>query len=113
MTGAVAILCALVLIAMAALGPSGTGDIEYRTSQSGLWQVMGQDLADLFVAIGEEIGNLRPLSGLKIRRQIRSSCRKELDVSIVANPIHAAGIGTARHSSRLIVAAGYGEVARV
>ena len=49
-TGAVAILCALVLIAMAALGPSGTGDIEYRTSQSGLWQVMGQDLADLFIA---------------------------------------------------------------
>ncbi len=48
-TGAVAILCALVLIAMAALGPSGTGDIEYRTSQSGLWQVMGQDLADLFL----------------------------------------------------------------
>lgn len=48
-TGAVAIMCALVLIAMAALGPSGTGDIEYRTSQSGLWQVMGQDLADLFL----------------------------------------------------------------
>jgi len=48
-TGAVAILCAAVLIAMAALGPSGTGDIEYRTSQSGLWQVMGQDLADLFL----------------------------------------------------------------
>jgi len=48
-TGAVAILCAAVLIAMAALGPSGTGDIEYRTSQSGIWQVMGQDLADLFL----------------------------------------------------------------
>ncbi|HNU35461.1 MAG TPA: hypothetical protein PKJ15_02585, partial [Methanomassiliicoccales archaeon] len=48
-TGAVAILCAAVLIAMAALGPSGTGDIEYRTSQSGVWQVMGQDLADLLL----------------------------------------------------------------
>ena len=48
-TGTVAILCALVLIAMAALGPSGTGDLEYRTSQSGVWQVMGQDLADLFL----------------------------------------------------------------
>ncbi len=48
-TGAVAILCAAVLIAMAALGPSGTGDIEYRTSQSGIWQVMGQDLADLLL----------------------------------------------------------------
>lgn len=48
-TGAVAILCAVVLMAMAALGPSGTGDIEYRTSQSGIWQIMGQDLADLFL----------------------------------------------------------------
>jgi hypothetical protein len=48
-TGAVAIICAAVLLTMAALGPSGTGDIEYRTSQSGLWQVMGQDLADLFL----------------------------------------------------------------
>ncbi len=48
-TGAVALLCAAVLIAMAALGPSGTEDIEYRTSQSGTWQVMGQDLADLFL----------------------------------------------------------------
>ncbi len=48
-TGAIAILCAAVLLAMAALGPSGTGDIEYRTSQSGLWQVMGQDLADVLL----------------------------------------------------------------
>lgn len=48
-TGAVAILCAAVLIAMAVLGPSGTGDLEYRSSQSGIWQIMGQDLADLFL----------------------------------------------------------------
>ncbi len=48
-TGAVALLCAAVLIALAALGPSGTGDIQYRTTQSGIWQVMGQDLADLFL----------------------------------------------------------------
>lgn len=48
-TGTVAILCAVVLMSMAALGPSGTGDIENRTSQSGIWQVMGQDLADLFL----------------------------------------------------------------
>lgn len=48
-TGTVAILCAAVLLAMAALGPSGTGDLEYRTSQSGIWQVMGQDLADLLL----------------------------------------------------------------
>lgn len=48
-TGAVAIICAAVLIAMAALGPSGTGDLVYRSSQSGIWQIMGQDLADLFL----------------------------------------------------------------
>lgn len=48
-TGAVAFLCAAVLIALAALGPSGTGDIQYRTTQSGIWQVMGQDMADLFL----------------------------------------------------------------
>lgn len=48
-TGAVALLCAAVLIALAALGPSGTGDIQYRTTQSGVWQVMGQDMADLFL----------------------------------------------------------------
>lgn len=48
-TGAVAILCAAVLVAMAVLGPSGTGDLMYRSSRSGIWQIMGQDLADLFL----------------------------------------------------------------
>ncbi|TFG56937.1 MAG: hypothetical protein E4H30_02235 [Methanomassiliicoccus sp.] len=48
-TGGTAMICALVLIVMAALGPLGTGDIQYHTSQSGEWQIMGQDLADLFL----------------------------------------------------------------
>jgi hypothetical protein len=47
--GGTAIICAVVLILMAALGPLGAGDIQYRTSQSGDWQIMGQDLADLFL----------------------------------------------------------------
>ena len=42
-------ICALVLIVMAALGPLGNGDIQYRTSQSGEWQIMGQDLTDIFL----------------------------------------------------------------
>ncbi|MCG7844186.1 MAG: hypothetical protein MIO90_01990 [Methanomassiliicoccales archaeon] len=48
-TGGTAVICALALIIMAALGPLGTGDIQYHTSQSGEWQIMGQDLADLFL----------------------------------------------------------------
>jgi len=47
--GIAAIVCAAVLITMAALGPMGTEDLRYHTSQSGLWQVMGQDLADLLL----------------------------------------------------------------
>ncbi len=37
------------MIAIAALGPLGTGAIEYRTSQSGVWQLEGQDVANLAV----------------------------------------------------------------
>lgn len=48
-SGAVALICSFVLIAMAILGPLGTGAIVHRTSQSGVWQVMGQDLADLLL----------------------------------------------------------------
>ncbi|MBI0583137.1 MAG: hypothetical protein ISF22_02805 [Methanomassiliicoccus sp.] len=51
LNGAAAMVCALALIIMAALGPLGTGDILYRTSQSGIWQIMGQDLTDLFLII--------------------------------------------------------------
>jgi hypothetical protein len=44
-----AIICAVVLILMAILGPLGIGVIHYRTSQSNLWQTEGQDLADLLL----------------------------------------------------------------
>jgi len=45
----VAIVCAFILVLMAVLGPLGLGVIHYRTSQSGILQLEGQDLADLFV----------------------------------------------------------------
>lgn len=48
-TGATALVCAVVLLLMAALGPMGTGDIVYRTSESALYQNQGQDLADIFL----------------------------------------------------------------
>jgi hypothetical protein len=45
--GIAAFACAAVLIAVAVLGPLGTDTIQYRTSQSGVWQLMGQDFANL------------------------------------------------------------------
>jgi hypothetical protein len=45
--GLTAIICAATLVLIAFLGPVGQGIIEYRTSQSGIWQISGQDLANL------------------------------------------------------------------
>ena len=45
--GFTAILCAAVLVAIAVLGPIGLGAMEYKTSQSNVWQVAGQDIANL------------------------------------------------------------------
>jgi len=45
--GVTAIICAATLILIAFLGPIGQGIIQYRTSQSGIWQITGQDLANL------------------------------------------------------------------
>ena len=45
--GVTAIICAATLILIAFLGPIGQGIIQYRTSQSGIWQISGQDLANL------------------------------------------------------------------
>lgn len=47
--GCTAILCAVVLVLIAILGPLGLGIMEHRTSQSGVYQLMGQDLADLLL----------------------------------------------------------------
>ena len=47
MTGVVAYICAIMIILLAALGPLGLGDIQYRSSESGIWQLEGQDLTDL------------------------------------------------------------------
>ncbi|MBD3159350.1 MAG: hypothetical protein GF309_11220 [Candidatus Lokiarchaeota archaeon] len=45
----VAIACAIVFIVIAAIGPLGLGIMEHRSSQSVIWQLMGQDLADLIL----------------------------------------------------------------
>lgn len=45
--GATAIICAAALVSIAFLGPIGQEIIQYKTSQSGIWQIVGQDLANL------------------------------------------------------------------
>ena len=45
--GITAIICAATLVLIAFLGPVCQGIIQYRTSQSGIWQISGQDLANL------------------------------------------------------------------
>jgi len=44
-----AFICAGALALMALLGPLGTGTIQYRTSQSGIWQIEGGDLVNLLL----------------------------------------------------------------
>lgn len=48
---AIAIVCGVGLASTAALGPLGAGVIHYRTSQSGIWQVEGNDLANLVLMV--------------------------------------------------------------
>lgn len=45
--GITAIICAATLVLIAFLGPIGQEIIQYRTSQSGIWQITGQDLTNL------------------------------------------------------------------
>ncbi|MHA2210352.1 MAG: hypothetical protein ACXABV_14410 [Candidatus Thorarchaeota archaeon] len=47
--GVVAIVCAGILIAIALLGPLGFGIMEHRTSQSAIYQTMGQDLVGILL----------------------------------------------------------------
>jgi len=47
--GITAIFCAVVLVVIVALGPILVGVIQYRTSQSSLWQIEGNDLANLIL----------------------------------------------------------------
>jgi hypothetical protein len=44
-----AFICGILLILMAVIGPLGLDILKYRTSQSGIIQLMGQDLADLIL----------------------------------------------------------------
>ena len=45
--GVTAIFCAAVLVTITVLGPVGFGQIQYRISQSGLYQTEGFDITDL------------------------------------------------------------------
>ncbi|MFX0056084.1 MAG: hypothetical protein ACFFAX_16305 [Promethearchaeota archaeon] len=47
--GIVAMVCAGILITIAFLGPLGFGVMEHRTSQSAIYQTMGQDLVGLLL----------------------------------------------------------------
>ncbi len=44
-----AFVSAVALAVMALLGPLGSGTIEYRTSESGTWQIEGGDVVNLFL----------------------------------------------------------------
>lgn len=46
-----AFLGAVVVAALAILGPLGLGQIQYRTSQSGIWQAMGVDAVNLILIL--------------------------------------------------------------
>ncbi|QLH75266.1 MAG: hypothetical protein HPY73_07325 [Methanomassiliicoccales archaeon] len=45
--GIAALICGILLVVMAVLGPLGLDLIEHRVSQSAKWQLEGQDIADL------------------------------------------------------------------
>lgn len=45
--GTVAIICGIVLLVIALLGPLMLGEIHYRTSQSAIWQNEGNDIVNL------------------------------------------------------------------
>ena len=49
--GVAAILCAIALTLLAVLGPLGLGVIQYHSSQSAIWQIAGNDLANLVLTI--------------------------------------------------------------
>ena len=49
--GVVAIICAAVLLALALLGPLGSGSIVYRSSESAIMQVEGNDISNLFLMV--------------------------------------------------------------
>lgn len=50
-TGLVAFVCSIVLVLIALWGPLGLGLMQHRTSQSGIYQLMGQDLVDLILIV--------------------------------------------------------------
>ncbi len=49
--GIAALVSAGALIAISVLGPLGTESIQYRTSQSGIWQIQGGDFVNLFLVV--------------------------------------------------------------
>lgn len=49
--GPAALICAVVLTAVALLGPLGLGEIQYKASQSGIWQIEGADIVNLVLIV--------------------------------------------------------------
>ena len=49
--GPAALICAAVLIMLAVLGPLGLGEIQYKASQSGIWQIEGADIVNLVLIV--------------------------------------------------------------
>ncbi|QEE17528.1 hypothetical protein DSAG12_03365 [Promethearchaeum syntrophicum] len=47
--GITSIICGIIIVVLAILGPLFLNIINYKTSQSGIWQVLGQDLANLIL----------------------------------------------------------------
>lgn len=69
--GVTAVVCAAALVALAALGPLGTGTIQYRVSQSGIYQTQGVDLTNLvLIAPVLLIGGVLELAGRSYARYL-------------------------------------------
>ena len=47
--GFTSVICGITIVVLAILGPLFLNIIKYKTSQSGIWQVLGQDLANLLL----------------------------------------------------------------
>lgn len=62
--GAVAVAMSVALFALGAMGPLWLGWIQYRTSQSSLWQIMGADVVNMaFIAPVLMVGGVLHLMG--------------------------------------------------
>ena len=47
--GAIAIVSGIILLVLSAMGPMGTGHLEYRLSESAEFQLIGSDIVNAFL----------------------------------------------------------------